>query len=198
MPTPLRTSLGPGRADPLLRRLSRRSGAARWVLGLVVSAALLPTAGRAQGASAGTGLESGGLQQCRQLVDAAVRLACYDALPLPGLAPSRASPQGPAAASVPAAQAVPPSDRREASFGLPAKAPAEAEAVQSSLAREMDGWGANTVFVLAIGQRWQVVDGSQGVLLPENRRVTVRRASLGSYVMEFEGLNRSPRVKRLQ
>ncbi len=102
------------------------------------------------------------------------------------------------AAAVPAVQAAPSAARPEASFGLPAKAPAEAEALQSSLAREMDGWGANTVFVLANGQRWQVVDGSQGVLLPENRRVTVRRASLGSYVMEFEGLNRSPRVKRLQ
>jgi hypothetical protein len=45
---------------------------------------------------------------------------------------------------------------------------------------------------------WQVVDGSSGVLQAENQRVLVRRGALGTYFMEFDGLNRSPRVKRVQ
>ena len=134
------------------------------------------------------------LQTCRKIADSQQRLSCYDALSPPTAAGVNA-PASTAAAPAPAPAAAGSAD----GFGLPVAARAsEAQAVSSRLARELEGWGPNQLIQLANGQLWQVVDGSSGVLQAENQRVLVRRGALGTYFMEFEGLNRSPRVKRVQ
>lgn len=134
------------------------------------------------------------LQTCRKIADSQQRLSCYDALS-PPTAAGVTAPASTAAAPAPAPAAAGSAD----GFGLPVTARAsEAQAVSSRLARELDGWGPNQLIQLANGQLWQVVDGSNGVLQAENQRVLVRRGALGTYFMEFEGLNRSPRVKRVQ
>lgn len=140
------------------------------------------------------------LQTCRKIADPQQRLSCYDALSPLSAAAATAS-AGPAAPAPTPAVAAPVQAAAGSAdgFGLPVNARAgEAQTVSSRLARELDGWGPNQLIQLANGQLWQVVDGSSGVLQAENQRVLVRRGALGTYFMEFEGLNRSPRVKRVQ
>ncbi|MCV2366190.1 hypothetical protein LNV23_22365 [Paucibacter sp. DJ1R-11] len=138
------------------------------------------------------------LQTCRNIADAQQRLSCYDALSPPAAASTTATAT--ALAPKPAAPAPVQALASNAdAFGLPVNArTGEAQTVSSRLARELDSWAPNQIIQLANGQLWQVVDGSSGVLQAENQRVLVRRGALGTYFMEFDGLNRSPRVKRVQ
>jgi len=126
------------------------------------------------------------LQRCRAIGDAASRLACYDALAVP-TAPSRGAPPSAAApAADPAAR-----------FGL--REPAQAvDAVESHIPGRFDGWEARTQIRLANGQVWQINDGSRGVYRLDNPRVRIRKGALGSFFLEIEGQNQSPRVRRVQ
>ena len=152
------------------------------------------------------------LSRCRALPDAAARLACYDNLPLPAaaLAAPAAPPVRPAgAAVVPAAgaAAVPgPSVAAapatvlagEAAFGLQGPARGELAAVRSSVAGRFEGWGTRSRIRLVNGQVWEVSDDSNAVTWLFNPQVTVRRALLGSFVLEVESLNRTARVRRVE
>lgn len=114
--------------------------------------------------------------RCKDLRDDAKRLACYDA---------QAAALSPAAA--------------QSGFGLVTRSPEpEPEAIESSLAEVIDGWEAGSRIRLANGQVWQIADGSSGFLRSSTRKVRIRRGAFGAFYMEFEGSNRSPRVKRLQ
>lgn len=152
-------------------------------------------------------LAQDGLQRCRALSDGAARLACYDALadaarkpaaavPAPAT-PLVAAPVAPPTA--PAAAAVAPARTGEAAFGLPeTKQPGVVDAVNSQVGANFGGWGPNSRIRLANGQVWQVIDGSS-VVLPEGpRKVSVKRGALGSFYLDFEGLNTSPRVRRVE
>jgi hypothetical protein len=120
------------------------------------------------------------LQRCRALADATARLACYDAIP-----------------AAPAAQAA--AADKVKSFGLPQPASgSEPETVQSRVAADFDGWGPNQRIRLENGQVWQVTDGSSGVIRPGRLQVTVRKGALGSFYLDFEGLTKSPKVRRVQ
>lgn len=68
----------------------------------------------------------------------------------------------------------------------------------SSLPGLFQGWGPNARLRLANGQVWQVVDGSSAALYLRDPAVTVRRAALGSYLMEIAGTNHAPRVRRVE
>ena len=87
----------------------------------------------------------------------------------------------------------------EAAFGLPeAKRPDAVDSVTSTVGPTFSGWGPNSRIRLANGQIWQVVDGTS-VSLPEgSRKVSVKRGALSSYYLDFEGLNTSPRVRRVE
>ena len=61
-----------------------------------------------------------------------------------------------------------------------------------------EGWGPTSRIRLTNGQVWQVTDGSSAPLSLQSPRVTVKRALLGGYVMEFEGSNRTARVRRVE
>ena len=124
------------------------------------------------------------LQRCSQEPDPAVRLACYD----------RHLP--PAGRPAPAPAAAQPS--RTDTFGLPASSKTPSPSVESSVSADFDGWSPNDKIRLANGQVWQVVDGSSASVAPRARKVTVRAGILGGYLLDLEGLNTTPRVRRVE
>jgi len=155
--------------------------------------------------------DDAGLGRCRELADARARLVCYDALPLGGSSARAPAPAAPAPAAAPAsppraasaAPAVPPgltSEAREARFGLEQKAAAQEElsAIQSHIPGLFEGWRPNMRIRLANGQVWQIADDSGRMMERRDPKVTVRRAALGAFFLDFEGDNRSPRVRRIQ
>jgi hypothetical protein len=138
------------------------------------------------------------LQRCPKIEDATARLACYDAVlpPAAGAAkkPAAVSPTAPAAAATPGAVAT-----QVEGFGLPSSARnAELPFIESAVGPDFDGWGPNQRIRLQNGQVWVVEDGSSGALRQPGGKVTVRRGALGSFFMDFEGLTRAPRVRRVQ
>jgi hypothetical protein len=153
--------------------------------------------------AAGSGhADPAALARCRQVADAGQRLACYDAIALTpnsgSVVPTTGDTHARAATAAAAAPAAA-SRRDPASFGLPDSAPdADLEAIESMLADDIDGWRPNGLIRLANGQIWQIADDSSGVVRPGKKKVRVRRGVLGAFYIEFEGLNRSPRVRRLQ
>ncbi len=138
---------------------------------------------------AGTALaDEGGFLRCRGIADPAARLACYDALPVP-LPESKASPAQSGALPLQTPQ----------QFGLePPATVIELADIESRIPGQFDGWKPNTRIKLANGQVWQVVDGSSRFLDLTDPKVTIRRGQLGAFYLEFEGDNRTVRVKRLQ
>lgn len=137
--------------------------------------------------------DDGALRHCRGIADAAARLACYDALPLP--APGAATPAAPPVAARPAAPA------RDASllerFGLESRQP-QADRIESHIPGLFTGWDANSQIRLANGQVWKVVDGSWLHGEWSNPKVSIRRGMLGSFYLDIEGESRSPRVQRVR
>lgn len=153
--------------------------------------------------------------RCREIAEANARLACYDAIPFAAPRAGAAAAGTPAAstaaasaasatAATPAgtartAEAAPAAPSAADRFGLAAvPAAQELQSIASSVESDFFGWGPNERIRLLNGQVWEVVDGSSGTVAPANRKVVVRRGALGSYFLEFEGLNRSPRVRRLR
>ena len=134
--------------------------------------ALVGGAGAAQAGDPQSG--DAALRTCRALADTAARLACYDAIPL---------------AATPAQ-----------SFGLEqARREETPQSVESSIAGQFAGWGPSTLFTLANGQVWKVVDGSQAELQPmTNPRVRIVRNLFGTMFLEIEGTNASPKVRRVR
>ncbi len=115
-------------------------------------------------------------QHCRNIVEPMARLACYDAT-------APVDPQVPA-------------ERASGNFGLPERN--TETVIYSAVGADFRGWKSNTRITLENGQVWQVVDGSSGYVGQAHRKVVVRRAILGSYRIEFEGLNSSPTVRRIK
>lgn len=120
--------------------------------------------------------------KCRSLADTAARLGCYDAIPV----------GAPAAAAAKA---------REQNFGIEtARKPAEvADAIDSTIAGDFDGWGPSSRFKLANGQVWRVIDASEAVLArTSNPKVRIERNVFGTMFMKIEGTNNSPKVRRVE
>jgi hypothetical protein len=141
------------------------------------------------------------LRRCRAIADATSRLACYDALPVPGVAapPRSAPPKAVPPGHSPFRQPPPvaPAER----FGLEYKAkPAEEEVatIESTIPGRFEGWRPNTRIRLANGQVWQVIDETSRYMVLDNPKVVVRRGMLGAFFLDIEGDNRSPRVRRVQ
>lgn len=123
-----------------------------------------------------------GLLKCRGVSDSAARLACYDALPMTETKSSQALPQ-----------------QSTEQFGLEQRATTnELDSITSHIPGSFDGWGPRSRISLANGQVWQIADDSRRILDFQNPKVLVRRGALGSFYLEIEGTNSSPRVKRVQ
>ena len=137
------------------------------------------------------------LQRCPSIADPTARLACYDAAMPPAIGrPAIATaPQAPSPAAAPAAAIATKSE----AFGLPQEpATIAAQSIQSTTGATFYGWGPKERIRLQNGQVWEVTDGSSGTLSSPNTKVTVRKGALGGFRMEFEGLNRSPSVRRIE
>ncbi len=147
--------------------------------------------------------DASSLRQCRALADMAARLACYDAIPLPSVPAVSAVPATPAPAARPAMPlAVPvtpaaPAPAPETQFGLPAPADRVLELV-TRYDGLFEGWRPDERIRLANGQVWRVVDGSSGVYNLNNPKVTIRRGALGRFVLDIEGANKTPTVRRVE
>lgn len=128
--------------------------------------------------------DDAGLLRCAQTADNGARLACFDAL----VAQAR---QRQAAGAV----ATP----RPEEFGRAPKLDAsEMEVLESRIAGRFEGWRPNQRITLVNGQVWQVIDDSSSFGDAQEPVVRIRRAALGSYRMEVDGVTRSPRVRRVQ
>jgi hypothetical protein len=130
------------------------------------------------------------LQRCRDLRDAATRLACYDAIPLTsGPTPSTAPGAAPAAAPA-------------AVFGFEARpaptAPPPIEAIESAIDGPFDGWLPRGQLKLANGQVWEVTDGSTTAYNLKNPKVKITRGVSGTFFMAIEGVSQTPRVRRVR
>lgn len=138
------------------------------------------------------------LQACRAITDAAKRLVCYDALPLP----TAASPAATATATAPATAT--PVDTAAApdpaKFGLEAKSvrAISVDSIDSQINGRFDGWGPKDRIKLANGQVWQIADDSNAAMSVTNPKVTIRRGALGVFYLEFEQSNRTAKVKRVE
>lgn len=130
---------------------------------------------------------------CRTLGDGAARLACYDAMPV----------GGPAAAVAAAPLTV---EQQKQAFGMEGKKIRAVDAMPApqlaSLSTQIpgafQGWQAGQIITLANGQRWKVVDGSDGVIIGKDLKATLVRGMLGAIYLDIEGASRSPKVQRIQ
>src|SRR5512139_658575 len=137
--------------------------------------------------------DDAGILRCRAIKESAARLACYDAIAVPSAAPAAPAAAQPKAGTPAAAPAAAPRAAEAAptpaqQFGMEQKTPAaQLEAIESTIPGMFEGWGPNTVITLANGQAWQISDSSSGYIHMENVKVKIRRAFMGSFVIEFEG-----------
>jgi hypothetical protein len=135
--------------------------------------------------------DNAALQRCRDLRDAAARLACYDAIPLS--ASSSTAPSAlPATAPQPAA-----------AFGLesrpaPSAAPQPLTFIESAIDGPFDGWLPRGQLKLANGQAWEVTDGSQAAYRLQSPKVKITRGVSGSFFMTIDGVAQTPRVRRVR
>ena len=150
------------------------------------------------------------LQRCRIIPEAAARLACYDAIALPGIgsragwgAPTTSAPAAPAApaalATAPgvAATAVPADP--SSTFGLEARIVAAGpDRMESRLIGKVQDLPAGTRFTLENGQVWQSTEYTGGYYDLTNPKVVISRGALGSFFITFEGANATPRVRRVK
>jgi hypothetical protein len=120
------------------------------------------------------------LQRCRTMAEDAARLACYDAIVDSG---------------APAAVVV----EKPEQFGLPDSARVTPiDTIESTIEGDFRGWGPNERIRLANGQVWEIADGSRGVISGGASKVTIKRGTFGTFFMDFEGRNKSPRVRRVR
>lgn len=120
------------------------------------------------------------LQRCRNVVEDAARLACYDAIVDSG---------------APAAVVV----EKPEQFGLPDSARVTPiDTIESTIEGDFTTWGPNDRIRLANGQVWEIADGSRGVVRRGTNKVTIKRGTFGTFFMDFEGPNKSPRVRRVR
>ena len=131
------------------------------------------------------------VKACRQLTDAARRLACYDALTVPAELAAKAAVTAPAVPADPVAR-----------FGQEAvkqpDAPAELKQIDSRIRGRFAGWGPNTRIELDNGQVWRVADGSSAIYDLNNPKAVVHRGMLGAYYLEIEGIGFQVKVTRVR
>ena len=126
-------------------------------------------------------------RRCRALAEPSPRLACYDAL---ALAPGPVS-AAPLAAS--AARRAEPG----AGFGLE-RAEDKVQELSSRINGRFEGWRPGERIRLANGQLWQVSDDSSAVYYLLDPKVTVRRAAMGTFMLDIEGARLMPRARRIE
>ena len=77
-------------------------------------------------------------------------------------------------------------------------APGTLDAIESTIPGRFEGWDAKANIKLANGQVWQIADDSSRYVTMNDPKVKIRRGALGSFYLEFEKINHSPKVRRVQ
>jgi len=145
-------------------------------------------------ASTGALADDAAWLRCRAIVDAPSRLACYDAVMLPAAGTAKPEP-------VDLRRGASSSEPRLAAeqFGLETRSRGPVlDEVESRIPGRFEGWRPKSVIKLSNGQVWQVSDDSNGFYRLDNPKVKIRRGMLGAFFLEIEGVNRSPKVRRLE
>ncbi len=125
------------------------------------------------------------LLRCAQNTEAAARLACFDELTSRARQRQARSPSTPDPAKV-------------VEFGRPPKLDAsDIDVLESRVPGPFEGWSPRQRFTLANGQVWEISDDSSAFGRGRDLAVKIRRGSMGSYFIEFDGVTRSPRVRRV-
>lgn len=132
---------------------------------------------------------TGDVKTCRQQVDAASRLRCYDAISLPADAPAATTKS-----VAHAAEAV-------AKFGQeavkpPAGNPPALQQVESRIRGRFQGWRPNQRMELENGQVWRIADDSEALYDLQDPKVVVHRGLFGAYFLEIDGVPFQVRVVR--
>jgi hypothetical protein len=151
-------------------------------------------------AAAGAQADTTALQRCRIVAEAAARLACYDAIALPGVG-SRAGWGAPVAGAAPATAPAPGTSASSpaSSFGLPAtQAAAEADQLESRIVGLVETFPKGTRYRLENGQVWQITETTMGFYQLSNPKVTISRGLLGNFYLQIEGVAATPKVRRVQ
>jgi len=156
----------------------------------------LPLLGAAGAALA----DDAAILNCRAMADTAARLACYDAIPVGTRAAATTAAGAVAAAPVAAVPAAAPALPPEQAFGLEqTKRPEAPKSIDSTIPGRFAGWGPSSMFTLANGQVWKVVDGSSADLQPvQDPKVRIVRNLFGTMFLEIDGTNNSPKVRRVR
>lgn len=153
--------------------------------------------------------DTAAMQRCRTIAEAPARLACYDAIALPGLGsragwgvPAAGAPapaaQGVAPGAAPAAATAPAGDPAR-NFGFEMRAAFTGpDRLDSRVVGKVQDFVTGTRFTLENGQVWQVTEHTIGFYNLDNPRVAITRGMLGSFYMSFEGISATPKVRRIQ
>jgi hypothetical protein len=138
--------------------------------------------------------QSESMLRCREIAAGEARLACYDAIALPGARTPAPAVVAAAPAATPAPAAAP-----AQTFGLPAKTTeSPVQAIESQFEGRFEGWEPNGLIKMANGQVWRISDGSSGNYELQSPKLKVKRGLFGAYFLEIEGANASPRVVRVK
>ena len=138
------------------------------------------------------------LADCRAIVDAPQRLACYDALPIAATpTPTLTSTPEPSPAQAGATASAPPPEPAGGWFGLSRPKAAETQ-IASTIPGHFTGWQKGSTFKLANGQVWQASDDDSGAYQADDPKVTIAPGMLGAYFLTIESLGVSFHVRRLQ
>lgn len=123
------------------------------------------------------------LLRCGEQTDKEQRLACFDALTAQVAAAKKAG-------------ATPEAKTRI--FGLEGQPRRDdIEAIDSQIDGLFEGWNPGSVIRLANGQSWQVIDKAAAVVYLQSPKVKIRRAAMGTFMLELEGSRETARVRRL-
>lgn len=148
-------------------------------------------------------------KQCAAISNDAARLACFDAyarqLPADGAAPQVSVTNNPTttAAPVSSAKSVSPELGKasaEGDFGLENKVRQEqkVDEIVTHFEGAFTGWEPKQKLTLANGQVWQISDNSTASYRIDNPKIVIKRGLWSAFYMEVEGLNRTPKVKRVK
>lgn len=135
--------------------------------------------------------------RCRAIADGPARLACYDAMPVGTAVPPAAAAAAAAPLSVEQQQQAFGLEGRQQRLDARASTP-PMTSLASHIPGNFKGWLPGQVITLANGQRWKVVDGSDGVVSGTDLGATLERGMLGAIYLNIDGASRSPRVTRIQ
>lgn len=142
-------------------------------------------------------LDAAAVQRCRIIAEAPARLACYDAIALPGLG-SRAGWGAPVATAPAAAPAAGPGAAAGSEFGLSRPGEAAAERLVSRVVGRVEDFPNGLKLTLENGQVWQLSESAVGFYNLESPRVTITRGLLSGFVMAMDGVNATLKVRRIK